>query len=111
MFRPCFGCHSTRPLDHLNGVGLLWRISGGKFTAMQSDWATIEIDGVQHIAHRRPAPANFVLPWRRPAPWAKAHSFLLSVSNPSTRRVAQKIRGNHSLRKQNPHQRASYWLE
>ena len=30
--------------------------------------ATIEIDGVQHIAHRRPAPANFVLPWRRPAP-------------------------------------------
>jgi hypothetical protein len=27
-----------------------------------------------------------------------------------TRRVAQKIRGNHSLRKQNPRQRASYWL-
>jgi hypothetical protein len=27
-----------------------------------------------------------------------------------TGRVAQKIRGNHSLRKQNPHQRASYWL-
>ncbi len=26
------------------------------------------------------------------------------------RRVAQKIRGNHSLRKQNPHRRASYWL-
>jgi hypothetical protein len=24
--------------------------------------------------------------------------------------IAQKIRGNHSLRKQNPHQRASYWL-
>src|SRR5712675_343749 len=58
-----------RPLDHLNGAGLLWRISGGKITAMQSDWATIEIDGVQHIVHRRPAPANFVLPWRRPAPW------------------------------------------
>jgi hypothetical protein len=32
------------------------------------------------------------------------------MSNPSTRRVAQKIRGNHSLRKQNPHQRASYGL-
>ena len=46
MFRPCFGCHPTRPLDHLNGAGLLWRISGGKITAMQSDWATIEIDGV-----------------------------------------------------------------
>jgi hypothetical protein len=26
---------------------------------MQSDWATIEIDGVQHIVHRRPASANF----------------------------------------------------
>jgi len=31
---------------------------------MQSDWATIEIDGVQRIIHRRPSPANFVLPWR-----------------------------------------------
>jgi hypothetical protein len=62
-----FGCHPTRPLDHLNGAGLLWRISGGKITAMQTDWATIEIDGVQHI-HRRPAPANFVLPWMRRAP-------------------------------------------
>src|SRR5947207_4969533 len=28
-----------------------------------------------------------------------------------TRRVAQKIRGNHSLRKQNPHQRASYGVD
>jgi len=63
-----FGCHPTRPLDHLNGAGLLWRISGGKITAMQSDWATIEIDGVQRIIHRRPSPANFVLPWRRRAP-------------------------------------------
>jgi hypothetical protein len=63
-----FGCHPTRPLDHLNGAGLLWRISGGKITAMQSDWATIESDGVQHIVHRRPAPATFVLPWRGRAP-------------------------------------------
>jgi hypothetical protein len=62
------GCHPTRPLDPLNGAGLLWRISGGKITAMQSDWATIEIDGVQHIFHRRPTPTTFVLPWRRPAP-------------------------------------------
>jgi hypothetical protein len=31
-----FGCHPTRPLGHFNG--LLWRISGGKITAMQSDW-------------------------------------------------------------------------
>ena len=51
-----FGCHPTRSLDHLSGAGLLWRISGGKITAMQTDWATIEIDGVQHIVHRRPPP-------------------------------------------------------
>ena len=38
-----FGCHPTRPLDHLNGAGLLWRISGGKITSMETDWATIEI--------------------------------------------------------------------
>ena len=68
MFRPCFECHPTRPLDHLNGAGLLWRISGGKIVAMGADWATIEIDGVQHIVHRHPASANFVLPWRRRAP-------------------------------------------
>jgi hypothetical protein len=61
---PLFGCHPARPLDHLNGAGLLWRISGGKITAMETDWATIEIDGEQHIVHRRPSPANFVLPWR-----------------------------------------------
>ena len=27
-------------LDHLNGAGLLWRISGGKITSMETDWAT-----------------------------------------------------------------------
>ena len=27
-----FACHPTRPLDHLNGAGLLWRISGGRIT-------------------------------------------------------------------------------
>ena len=43
-------------------------VSGGKITAMQSDWATIEINGAQHIIHRRPSPANFVLPWRLRAP-------------------------------------------
>jgi len=31
---------------------------------MQTDWATIEINGAQRIIHRRPSPANFVLPWR-----------------------------------------------
>src|SRR5258705_2802817 len=27
-----FGCHPTRPLDHLNGAGLLWRMSGATLT-------------------------------------------------------------------------------
>jgi hypothetical protein len=35
----------------------------------------------------------------------------MGMSNPSTQRVGQKIRGNHSLRKQNPHQRGSYRVE
>jgi hypothetical protein len=56
------------PLDHLNGAGLLWRISGGRIIAMYTDWAVIEINGAQRIIHRRPSPANFVLPWRRRAP-------------------------------------------
>ena len=63
-----FGCHATRSLDHLNGAGLLWRISGGRIVAMGGDWAAFEINGVQRIIHRRPSPANFVLPWRRRAP-------------------------------------------
>src|SRR5882724_10037456 len=39
-------------------------ISGGKITAMETDWATIEINGAPRIIHRWPSPANFVLPWR-----------------------------------------------
>ena len=62
------GCHPTRPLDHLNGAGLLWRISGGKISSMQFDWAAFEVNGEQHVFHRRPTPTTFVLPWRRPAP-------------------------------------------
>ena len=50
-----FGCHPGRPLDHLQGAGLLWRISGSKIVAMGADWATIEIGG-QRIIHRRPSP-------------------------------------------------------
>ena len=60
-----FGCHPTRPVDHLNGAGLLWRISGGKIRA---PWRPTEINGTQRIIHRRPSPANFVLPWRRRVP-------------------------------------------
>ena len=80
-----FGCNSTRPgpneppasagtpracLDviHLQGAGLLWRISGGRIVAMGGDWAAFEINGAQRIIHRRPSPANFVLPWRRRVP-------------------------------------------
>jgi hypothetical protein len=57
-----------RPLDHLNGAGLLWRLSGGRIIAMYTDWAVIEINGAQRIIHRRPSLSNFVLPWRRRAP-------------------------------------------
>jgi hypothetical protein len=65
-----FGCHPTRPLDHLNGAGLLWRISGGKITAMQSDWATTVLS-VRHSGGHVQS---------------------------GNRRVAQKICGNHSVR-------------
>ena len=30
---------------------------------MHTDWAVIEINGEWQVVHRRPAPANFVLPW------------------------------------------------
>ena len=40
---------------------MLWRIAGGQITAMQKDWAAIEINGVQR---GRPSPANFTLAWR-----------------------------------------------
>ncbi len=52
----------------LNGAGLLWRISGGKISSMQTDWAAFEVNGERHVFHRRPTPTTFVLPWRRPAP-------------------------------------------
>ena len=62
-----FGCHPARPLDHLNGAGLLWRLSGGRIVAMYADWAVIEVNGKEQVVHRRPAPVNFVLPWARRA--------------------------------------------
>jgi hypothetical protein len=55
-----FACHPGRPLDHLQGAGLLWRIGGGKIVGMYSDWAVIEINGERQVVHRRPTPANFV---------------------------------------------------
>jgi hypothetical protein len=62
-----FGCHPARPLDHLNGAGLLWRLSGGRIVGMHAAWAVIEVNGKEQVVHRRPAPVNFVLPWARRA--------------------------------------------
>jgi hypothetical protein len=59
---------SNAPLDHLNGAGLLWRISGGRISSLETDWAAFEVNGEQQVIHRRPAPANFVPPWGRRAP-------------------------------------------
>ena len=38
------------------------RLSGGKIVASGADWASLEINGEQQVVHRRPSPANFVLP-------------------------------------------------
>jgi hypothetical protein len=62
-----FGCHPGRPLDHLQGAGLLWRLCAGKIVGMHVDWAVIEVNGKEQVVHRRPAPVNFVLPWARRA--------------------------------------------
>ena len=62
-----FGCHPGRPLDHLQGAGLLWRLCAGKIVGMHADWAVIEVNGKEQVVHRRPAPVNFVLPWGRRA--------------------------------------------
>jgi hypothetical protein len=45
---------------HVNGAGLLWRISGGKISSMQTDWAAFEVNGEQHVFPRRPTPTTFV---------------------------------------------------
>jgi hypothetical protein len=58
-----FGCYPVRPLDHLGSAGLLWRLGGGKITALHKDWAAFEIDGAQRTYHRRPAAVRSVLPW------------------------------------------------
>jgi hypothetical protein len=61
-----FGCHCTRPLEHLGSAGLLWAISGGKLVELHRDWAVIEHaeDRSRHIHHRRsPHSPNVALPW------------------------------------------------
>ena len=54
-------------MEYLQGAGLVWRLCGGKITDMHADWAMIEVNAERQVVHRRPAPANFVLPWRRAA--------------------------------------------
>jgi hypothetical protein len=61
-----FGCHRTRPLEHLGSAGLLWAINGGRLVELHRDWAVIERaqDRSQHVHHRRPLrAANVTLPW------------------------------------------------
>jgi hypothetical protein len=62
-----FACHPGRPMEYLQGAGLVWRLCGGKITDMHADWAMIEVNAERQVVHRRPAPANFVLPLRRAA--------------------------------------------
>jgi hypothetical protein len=61
-----FGCHWTRPLEHLGSAGLLWAINGGKLVELHRDWAVIERaeDRSRQIHHRRsPHSPNVALPW------------------------------------------------
>ena len=61
-----FGCHRTRPLEHLGSAGLLWAVNGGKLVELHRDWAVIERSGdkSRHVYHRRVAHgANVTLPW------------------------------------------------
>jgi hypothetical protein len=60
-----FGCHRTRPLEHLGSAGLLWATNGGNLLELYRDWAVIEREGgSRHIYHRRPLDTpNVTLPW------------------------------------------------
>jgi hypothetical protein len=61
-----FGCHRTRPLEHLGTAGLLWAINGGRLVELHRDWAVIERtqDRSRQIHHRRSLnAANVMLPW------------------------------------------------
>ena len=85
------------PLDWVRGVERLHRLSQLR--------AAVETTGtVSAIAAKKNGPQL------SRCPSATRTVRLGGHVQSGTRRVAQKIRGNHSLRKQNPHQRASYWL-
>jgi hypothetical protein len=52
---------SSRPI---RGVGALAFNTAGN----REEAVAFEVNGVQHVFHRRPTPTTFALPWRRPAP-------------------------------------------
>jgi hypothetical protein len=61
-----FGCHRTRPLEHLGSAGLLWAVNGGALVELHRDWAVIERrqDQSQQVYHRRRQDeAQVTLPW------------------------------------------------
>jgi len=61
-----FGCHRTRPLEHLGSAGLLWAINGGKLAELHREWAVIERgnDKSRQIFHRRRQDEAMVtFPW------------------------------------------------
>jgi hypothetical protein len=61
-----FGCHRTRPLEHLGNAGLLWAINGGKLAELYREWAVIERgnDKSRQIFHRRRQDEAMVtFPW------------------------------------------------
>jgi hypothetical protein len=61
-----FGCHRSRPLEHLGSAGLLWAINGGNLVELHRDWAVIERrrDKSRQVHHRRRQDeAQVTLPW------------------------------------------------
>ena len=61
-----FGCHRSRPLEHLGSAGLLWVINGGNLVELHRDWAVIERqqDKSRQVYHRRRQDeAQVTLPW------------------------------------------------
>jgi hypothetical protein len=68
-----FGCHRSRPLEHLGSAGLLWAINGGNLVELYRDWAVIERrrDKSRQVYHRRRQDeARVTLPciWRSARP-------------------------------------------
>jgi hypothetical protein len=66
-----FGCHRTRPLEHLGSAGLLWHVNGGRLVELHRDWAVIERarDKSQRAHHRRRSDESKVaLPWALSSP-------------------------------------------